>query len=91
MNLYVELVKGNEFAKIDFEWVEELQAMEVVREIIRKNYSPGWSGLVLIDNKPIDLDARDLMFEAEAFYGNDGGVDFKVGKLHWKYPGSELS
>jgi len=91
MNLYVEIVKGSEIAKIDFEWMEELEAIEVVRQLIKKNYKPGWNGLVLIDNKPIDLDADNLMFEAEAFYGNDGGVDFKVGKLHWKYPGSALN
>jgi hypothetical protein len=91
MNLYIAIVKDKEIARIDFEWMEELQTIEIVRDLIKKQYSPGWNGVVLIDNQPIDLKATSHMFEAEAFYENNGGVDFRVVRLAWKYPGLSSS
>lgn len=88
MILYVALVKEKSIDRIEFDWTEPLVAIELVRDLIKKNYPPTWDGHVFIDDKPIFEDDSDPMFMAQAVRNQMGAVDFKTSRLSWKYPGT---
>lgn len=88
MILYIAFVKDKSIDRIDIEWAEPLVAVELVRDLIKKNYPPTWDGHVFIDDKPIFEDDSDPMFMALAIRDHKGAVDFKTSRLSWKYPGS---
>ncbi len=49
-------------------------------------YKNGWSGTIIIDNKPVLSDQSEVLFFAKAVRGPNGAVDFQASAMNWIYP-----
>lgn len=89
MMLYIAFINENIIDRIEIDWAEPLVAIEIARDLIKKNFDLNWNGTVIIDNKPVLSDESKPMFFAKAVRGPKGAVDFQASVLNWRYPDVE--